>query len=132
MRAIRLIYFHIYNSYHKDGNYKNDMPHLTALGIVCSLSMILLSTMFVAYQLLFKQRPTLGMVGTPFVIFLAYFYFALVHDSKYQSIYSEFKNSKWDTTVIKVLSWSAMLVAFIMIGLCAYIFNRLRYGSAPV
>jgi hypothetical protein len=125
MKAIRLIYFHIYNSYYKDGDYDNDIPHLTAFGIVgCSLSIILLAIMFSVYLLLLSERPTFGIVVVPFVILLVYFYFTLMHDSKYQAIYSEFKNSKWDTTILKVLSWATMPVAFVLAGLFAYIFNH--------
>lgn len=125
MKAIRLIYFHIYNSYYKDGNFKNDIPHLTAFGIVgCSLSIILLSILFFAYQLLFRVRPTSPIVVGLFLLLLVFFYFLFFHKSKYQSIYTEFKNSKWDTTTMKILSWLVLLVAFVMIGAYAYIFNR--------
>jgi len=125
MKIVKLIYFHIYNSYYKDGNYTNDIPHLTAFGIVgCSVSIILLSAIFSVYQLIFDRRLTTVMVVVPFVISLAYLFYSLMYDAKYKAIYSEFKDSKWDTVVIRILSWSVLVIAFVLIGSYAYIFNQ--------
>jgi hypothetical protein len=125
MRIIRLIYFHIYNSYYKDGNYTNDIPHLTAFGIVgCSVSIISLSAIFTVYQLIFDKRLTTVMVVVPFVMLLACLFYLLMYDSKYKAIYSEFKGSESDTVTIKILSWSVLVIAFVLIGLYAYIFNQ--------
>lgn len=125
MKIIRLIYFHIYNTYYKDGNYTNDIPHLTAFGIVgCSVTIILLSLIFSIYQLIFDKRLTTVMVVVPFVISLAFLFYSLMYDSKYKVIYSEFKDSKLDTTPLKILSWSVLLIAFVLIGTFAYIFNQ--------
>jgi hypothetical protein len=125
MRLLRLIYFHIYNTYYKDGKYRNDIPHLTAFGIVgCCLSIILLAVLFTIHQFFFHERISIQLVVLPFIILLGMFYYMFLYESKYIGIYEEFKNSKWDTWSIKFLSWSILFVAFLLIGLYAYIFNR--------
>jgi hypothetical protein len=85
--------------------------------------MILISILFSAYKLLFEAPLTLAMVEITLVAFLVWLFFVLLYKGKYNDVYNEFKDSKWDTLPLKLLSWSMLLVGFIMIGTAVYVFN---------
>lgn len=124
MKFIRLIYFHIYNSYYADGNYQSDIPHLTAFGIVgCSFSVILLVITFATCQFFFAFEPSVVLVTVLFICLLMVFYFVLLHKRRYAAIYLEFKNSKYDATLMRVISWLVLIIAFVMAVTYAYYFD---------
>lgn len=125
MKIIKIYYFHIYNSYFKDGNYKNDIPSLTAFGIVgCSLATLFVTILTNLFVRIFNKLPNYFSVVSIFTLILFYLFFKLVYKFKYKKIYKEFKNSKWDRTIYKIFSWLVLPVAFVLIGLQAYIYNR--------
>ena len=121
----RVLFFHIYNAYYKNGNYKNDIPHLTAFGIVgTSLSiMIVVTVLFVLKTAAETELPKLLIILLT-IVCLAFFGFLFLVKSKYSSIYQQIKGSKWDNIGFKILSWVIVILGFAFAGLFAYIFNR--------
>ena len=125
MKIIKIYYFHIYNSYFKDGNDKNDIPSLTAFGIVgCSIAIIFVTILTNLYLRIFNKLPNYFSVVSIFTLILFFLFFKLIYKSKYKKIYKEFKNTKWDKTIFKITSWLVLPLAFVFIGLHAYIYNR--------
>jgi heme/copper-type cytochrome/quinol oxidase subunit 2 len=125
MKFFRILYFHIYNTYYKDGNYSNDIPHLTAFGLVgCSLSLLATTgIVFMNYQLTGQRMNTeltIGIVTIGVLIIL----FGTLYQRKYESIYEEIKGTTWDNTLTKAFSWLVTIIGFLTVGVYAYIFNR--------
>jgi len=121
----RLIFFHVYNSYYKNGSYRNDIPHLTAFFIVgAAFSMLILTLILYTSKVLFDLTFSKLVVMAFFVVPMPLFAFQFLYKSKYKLIYKEFRKSKWDTSSIKVLCWLVPLFGFISIVLYAYTFNR--------
>ncbi len=124
MKILNILFFHVYNAYYKDGNYYNDVPHVTAFGIVgSSLSMLLTSILLVILRML-SIKPTYNIVLVILVgslLLLSYFF---LFKKKYKVIYNLIKNSKWDNLRFKIISWVTIFLGFISIGVYGYIFNR--------
>lgn len=122
---LKVLFFHVYNAYYKDGSYKNDIPHLTAFCIVgCSLSIMIVVTV-----LIFLKSTSNTTLSKELIIFLTFaclsvFGYIFLVGSKYKSIYQEVKGSKWDSIGFKILSWFIVIVGFAFAGLFAYMFNR--------
>ncbi len=125
MKLIEVLFYHIYKSYYKGGKYRNDVPHLTAFGIVACSIIIIFITGFLTFLRLFTDRLfSYGLVISLFVVLTVVLFYFLLYNSKYKRIYTEIKGSKWDTFFFKILSWSVLAVAFVVACLYAYIFNR--------
>lgn len=121
----RLIFFHIYNSYYKNGTYRNDIPHLTAFFIVgAGFSMLILTVILFTSKVLFGATFSKLVVMSIFVAPMPLFTYQYLYKSKYKLIYKEFRKSKWDTLRVKVMCWLLPLVGFISIVLYSYAFNR--------
>ena len=121
----KIIFFHIYNRYYNDGDYKNDIPHLTAFGIVGTS----VSIMFVVILMLLMKVFAKPMMQTWQLVLLTsailgFFANMFLARTKYRSIYEEIKGSKWDTVFVKILSWIVIAIGFASAGFFAYIFNR--------
>ena len=125
MIFIKIIYFHIYNAYYKDGGFKNDIPSLTAYGIVApSLSFIILTTTAVIYNQLTGARLPYKVCFVIVSIALLIFFFLFMYKKNYNKIYTEIKKSQWDNITMKIVTWAIVLIGFLSVGLYSYIFNR--------
>lgn len=125
MNLLKVIYFHIYNAYYKDGNYKNDIPHLTAFSIT--------STSIGCLTLTLIALLNYGLKGTSlpaeicFIVFLVCFvlFFVLfLYNERYKEVYNSAKGSKSDATWVKILVWVVVILGFASVGLYSYIFNN--------
>lgn len=125
MRILKGIYFHVYNAYYKDGNYANDIPHLTAFGIVgCSLSLFLAVGASLIYYSLNESRLSLEFIVVVLTIGLILLFFQFLFQKKYEKIYEEIKGSELDSLSFKILAWLIIVTGFVMVGLYAYLFNQ--------
>ncbi|WP_418513990.1 hypothetical protein [Corallibacter sp.] len=124
MKILNILFFHVYNAYYKDGNYSNDIPHLTAYGIVgFSLSTLFTTTiMFILTLLNIKLIDyyfLVILVGTLLLLFYYFFY-----EKKYDTIYNLIKDSKWDNFRFKIASWLIVFLGFASVFVYSYLFNR--------
>jgi hypothetical protein len=125
MKLVEVIFYHIYKSYYKGGNYRNDIPHVTAFGIVsCSIIIIFITGFLTFLRLFTEQLVNKGLVISLFVFLSVVLFYFLLYKSKYKRIYTEIKGSRWDTVFFKILSWSVLVIAFLVATLYAYTFNR--------
>ena len=125
MKFLKSIFFHIYNTYYKDGDYTNDIPHFTAFGWVgTSMGAWLAVMMALVNYLLTKSRPSFELVVLVMVGSLALLYPLLLYQRRYARIYEQIKGSNMDTPSMKVVAWVIVVGGFLSISLYAYIFNQ--------
>lgn len=126
MKFLYVIYFHVYNSYYKDGSYKNDIPHLTAFGIVgVSLSLLIVGIgNIIKFTLTEHKLSTQGYLWLMLPSLLL-FYFLFLNKAKYNDIYNEFKNSGWDRATMKVLAWVVVIIGFVSFAASAFAFKNI-------
>lgn len=124
MKLFKIIYFHIFNTYYRDGNYSNDIPILTASGVFgCCLSIILLSVLLFIGRVFVDFEPSKESVIVALVLLIAFFYWILMSKKRSYKIYQQVKNTKWDKPIFKILSWLIMPFAVMIAALYAYMFN---------
>ena len=122
---LKLFFFHIYNTYYKNGRFKNDTPHLTAFCIVsAAVSMLLASAVLAIGKLGLGAIFSKIQVMIFFCVPLPFLWYYLLFGKKYKTIYAEVRKSKYDKSLFKILSWSVIVIAFGSIVLFSYIFNR--------
>lgn len=127
MKLIKAIFFHVYNFYYKDSSYTNDIPHLTAFGIVgCSLSCVLAAGVASINHLLNASRLSKPAVFIVYVLGLLISFLLFYANRRYDKIYEEIKDSKYDTITYKILSWVIVILGFSLIGIYSYLFNRVK------
>ncbi|PSR55087.1 hypothetical protein AHMF7605_17040 [Adhaeribacter arboris] len=127
MKIFKIVYFHIYNSYYKDGYYSNDIPHLTAFGIVgCSLAGLVLFAIALINHLVNEDRLSKPIVYLACVIALFAAFLLLFNKRKYNQIYEEMKDSKYDSKIFKFFAWMFILLGFAVMPLYSYLFNRVE------
>ena len=126
MKFLHVIYFHVYNSYYKDGDYKNDIPHLTAYGIVSvSLSLLIVGIgNIIKFALTEHKLSTQGYLWLMLPSLLL-FYFVFLNKGKYNDIYKELKSSDWDRTTIKILAWAIVAIGFVSFAASAFAFKNI-------
>lgn len=125
MNIVKIIFFHIYNSYYNDGSYRNDVPHWTAFAITaCSLACLIVTFVCVIVNLVTGGRPTALLLYPIFLVLLIYFFYNILFKKKYQIIYTQLIGGRWDTKIMRCFSWIIILIGFISVGLYAYIFNQ--------
>lgn len=126
MKFLHVIYFHVYNSYYKDGNYKNDIPHLTAYGVVgVSLSLLIVGIgNIIKFSLTEHKLSTQGYLWLMLPSLLL-FYFVFLNKGKYNDIYKELKGSDWDKTAIKILAWVIVIIGFVSFAASAFAFKNI-------
>lgn len=117
-RALKYIYFYIFNSYYKDGNYRNDIPWFTSLGIIAfSLSLYLVGLFLLVQEyILFNKFINFSFELTHILLFglsvWLVLYLLLIKDGKYLEIYEQYKSQR--STLGKLLAWGITLLSFLM------------------
>ena len=125
MKLLKIVYFHIYNTYYKDGNYSNDIPHLTAYGIVgCSISVLFTTIVLLILKLFTTINLAYSEVIIIMILSLIFFLYFFLFNRKYDKIYKEIKDTNLDTLPFKILSWIIIAVSFFSIVFYTYIFNQ--------
>lgn len=125
MKYLRVIYFHVYNAYYKDGRFSSDVPHLKAFGLVgCSFCFMIAVICALTFQVLNGVRFSFGIGLFIEVLSSILFYYLLLFNRVYEKINQEFKGSKFDCSSYKILSWLVVIIGFAAVGLYGYFFNR--------
>lgn len=126
MKFLHVIYFHVYNSYYQDGNYKNDIPHLTAFGIVgVSLSFLVVGIGNVIKFALTEHKLSTQEYLWLMLSSLSLFYLVFLNRGKYNVIYKELKGSDWDRSAIKILAWVIIVVGIVSFAASAFAFKNI-------
>lgn len=124
MNWYHLIFFHVFKRYYKDGKYTNDIPWLTATGIVSVPTGFLISTFYLLIYYFFIDRDvpkldnTFTLLGCAFV-FLNYLWF--IYQKRYLKIYEEYRESDKNNKVTAVLSWIYIILGFASVPIAALI-----------
>jgi hypothetical protein len=125
MLFFKVIYFHIYNLYYKNGKYTNDIPWLTAYGIAASsFSCLLVSLIATVYSIITDLRISKINCLITFAAGYIIFYFIYLNQSNYNNIYNLVKGSKWDTKPVRIATYLMIAIGFASVGLYSYLFNR--------
>lgn len=115
---MRIVYFHIYNAYYKDGNFNNDIPHLTAFGIVgSSLSFLLMTMGIIVNSYYGREKISESVYTITMVFFLVIFSLIFLYNRKYNVIYNEIKDSKWGNLFYKIISWFVIFLGYALFSL---------------
>lgn len=128
MKKYNLIFFHIFKCYYKDGNYKNDIPWLTALVLV-SVSVLFF---FVAIGLSVSEligfnflkmmdRHLFILLGFVFVL-INYAWFKV--GDRYMNIFKKYRHSSYDTKKNAILSWIFVIGGFLSAPIVILLLNR--------
>ena len=126
MKFLNSIYFHVYNAYYKDGNYTNDIPHLTAYGIVgCSLSLLLtVIVLLINYLINSADRISFNITIVISLLGLIVCFFLFLFKKRYKKVYVEIKGSKFDNFIFKLLAWLIVAIGFVSVVLYSYLLNQ--------
>ena len=129
----RLFYI-IYNSYYKHGNYKNDIPPLTVFGLF-AVALFSLGLCFIyAHYLVkdpdhfIKHQPisgkTVWMIGS---LFLTYFLF--YYNKRYKKIYEKYKHiTAYDSVQYKVIAFIIIFTLICSTIIMGLVYNKLHFG----
>lgn len=125
MKALNVLFFHVYNHYYQNGNDDNDIPHLTAWGIVgCSFSCLLATMTALTITMVSDERIVKPLAIGIMVLGLILTFFQFLYQSRYSKIYEEIRGTNYDSVLFKTLTWAVVAAGFISTGIFAYIFNQ--------
>jgi len=120
MNILDYLFFGIYNSYYKDGHYKNDIPELTAMSIFAGMFGINTFTMlwlFIGLNEFQIGKTDAYLLGGFWFLFC---YFIFVFRKRYKKIYEKFSNLSFEQKKLnKFISWSYILLTFISFSIIA-------------
>ena len=122
MNWYKIIFYHLFKRYYKDGKYKNDIPWLTAAGILSVSTFFLLTGFFTLIYYLFvkKNVPQLDYKFTLLgFLFTALNCFWFANKKHYLRIYEEYKTSKVNNTITEILSWLFVILGFASLAIVA-------------
>lgn len=127
MSWYKIIFFHVFKLYYKDGKYTKDIPWLTATGIVSVPTGFLISTLYWIFYYFFidKEVPkldnTFTMLGCSFM-FINYLWFT--HQKRYLKIYEEYRTSDKNNKVTALLSWIYIILGFASVPIVALVIRQ--------
>ena len=116
MTWYNLIFFHVFKRYYKNGRYKNDVPWLTAAGIVGVSSLLYLFTITaLTYYFTKGEMPDVDKkYALPLgVAFIALNWFWFTGGSRYLKIFENFKERYLRDKLTETLSWVYILGAYV-------------------
>ncbi|WP_162056336.1 hypothetical protein [Pontibacter pamirensis] len=117
MTWYNLIFFHVFKRYYKSGRFKNDIPWLTASGIVGMSSLLYLFT--IAAFVYFFAKGEMPEVDKKYalpsgVAFLALNWFWFIGGNKYLEIFDNFKERYLRDKFTETLSWVYIFGAYFL------------------
>ncbi len=122
MNWYNLVFYHIFKRYYKDNKYKNDIPWLTATGIISVPTFFLLTSVFAIIYYLFVES-NVPQIGSTFTIFGLAFtvinYLWFTYNKRYLSIYEHYKTSATNNRRTEILSWLYIILGFASLPLVA-------------
>ena len=132
---INKLFYIIYNSYYKHGEYKNDIPSLTVGGIftMCFFSISFLIVMIVGlidnplhYHLSILSKPILSFITILFGIIV---YFVFYHKKKYKKIYETYKEDVFlNSQFAKYLGFSISIFVILSPLILGLVRNKICFG----
>lgn len=125
MNWYKLIFFHIFKRYYKNGEFRNDIPWLTASVIIgVSSSFYVLSLVVLTYYVFIDNNvPTLNKTHIIICgfVFAAINYLWFTYKKRYLKIYEEYRTSNKNNRVTEVLSWIYIIMGFASVPIVALI-----------
>jgi hypothetical protein len=122
MKVIDYIFFGIFNTYYKDGNYKNDIPEYTAMmifGAMFFLNILALLWFFSSGDGSPISKPIAFVIGG-FCVLLSYLLF--MYRKRYESIYNAFSSyNRRQRQLNKLVAWTYIALSFLAIFLPAFL-----------
>ena len=125
MSWYKIIFFHVFKRYYKDGKFTNDIPWLTASIIVSvSSSFYVFSLMdLFCFFLIDQNLPMVDgysfhIIGFAFAL-ANYLWFT--HQRRYLKIYEEYRKSDKNNNVTAILSWIYIILGFASVPIAALI-----------
>lgn len=121
MKIIDYLFFGIYNSYYKDGNYKNDIPWYTAMMIFAAIFFLNVSCIMVLLSTRkgYPVSTPIGFLVGGACVLISYFLF--VWKKRYQHIYNSFSvKDRRQRLANRVVSWAyvgASIILFMLLPL---------------
>ena len=116
-RFLHYIYFYIFDSYYKDGNYKDDIPWYTALVLLTASLFTMMMNLWMLAQYTFElpvSLPnTIWAYLLPVLFLFVVCYVIIIRDKKYLKYYEENKNDK--TMQEKIFVWFIVVMPFILV-----------------
>lgn len=128
MECYNLIFFHVFKFYFKDGNYKNDIPWLTAsvLMAASSLAYSVGATAIIAHLLNMDLTTMVNrhvfIVGAFIFVFANNMYFRI--RDRYMAIFEKYRNSQKDTMQNAILCWLIVIGGFISVPVLLFLLNN--------
>ena len=134
-KLLNLIFYIIYNSYYKHGNFKNDMPAYTvffifAISFFCQL--LLLVGLWEIIEDPYRRDTGISKLMNYFMVLscvvITYFLFYL--NKKYRLIYETYKaNSFADSRLGKFMGWSFIILSILSPFIFILIRNKIYFGN---
>jgi hypothetical protein len=115
------LFYIIYNSYYKHGEYKNDNPSLTVWGIFLifffsiSLDIVIITKLINDPLFLHFQKPSKPFILLGLVLFGALVYFLFFHNKRYYEIYETYKENIF-LNKKSTKYWGFFIVFFIIVS----------------
>ena len=115
MKWYNLIFFHVFKRYYKNGKFKNDIPWLTATGIVGMATFFYLVFIYILfYYFIFKKSPEapnkLPFIISGFIVLVANCFW-FIGNKRYLTIYEMYKEKYRNDKITEVLSWIFVVLA---------------------
>jgi hypothetical protein len=129
----RLFYI-IYNTYYKHGNFKNDIPPLTVFGLFCmALFSVTLCFVYAFYLIgdptYFRHNPPIG-TGIYFIASIVLTYLLFYRNKRYETIYNRYKHIQtYDQWSVKIMAFAFVFLLIFSTFLGLLIFNKIYFGN---
>lgn len=134
IRLLDKLFFVIYNSYYKDGGYKNDIPSLTVGGIfgIFFLSLTLSAYCIIGWvypeyeRLPHWSKSVLTLITLMFGVLT---YFIFYHHKRYTKIYERYKGNEFlNGRIAKFGSFTIIIIGIIFPLILALVRNKISKG----
>jgi hypothetical protein len=118
MKWFYIVFFHVFKKYYKNGHYKNDIPWLTASGIVgVSVYFYLFSlyiiTHYISYGYLLARLDKNFVIPIGLAIVLGTIIF-FIWNKKYLMIFNSFKDKYSKDSLSQTLSWIFVFAPYLL------------------
>lgn len=129
MNWYEIIFFNIFKKYYKNGRYKNDIPWLTATGIVvCSTFFNLFSITIVVHELLNPEKEFILINKSLYMLIFSVFYLVnylfFIYQKRYLIIFEKYKKSKYDTKFFTIISFGYSILSFLIFIIVVFKYRR--------
>jgi hypothetical protein len=125
MNWYKLIFFHIFKRYYKNGSFTNDIPWLTASVIVGLSSFFYVLGLLVLAYFFFIDHNVPKLKKYPLLIsgfaFAITNYLWFTYKKRYLKIHAEYRTSNKNNKVTEVLAWIYVIVGFATVPIVALV-----------